>query len=198
MSGDPAGSVTHAFARLRAGDANAASRLWGHFFPRLVGLARHTLAGRPQQVADAEDAAVSAFAAFWHQASDGDFSEVMNRNDLWKLLGTVTVRKAMKQARKEIADRRGGGRVLGEGALALRDGTPTPLDEAVGRLPACDFDLSSAELLETLDEELREIALLRLMGHKNREIADQLGCTERKVERKLNLIRLQWESEFPG
>jgi len=57
--------------------------------------------------------------------------------------------------------------------------------------------LHSEELLDQLDSELREFALLRLLGFRNREIADRLGCTERKVERKLNLIRLKWESVWP-
>jgi hypothetical protein len=59
-----------------------------------------------------------------------------------------------------------------------------------------DFDLHCEELLLMLDEELRTIAMLRLLGHTNRDIARQLGCTERKVERKLNLVRLRWKDEF--
>ena len=40
----------------------------------------------------------------------------------------------------------------------------------------------------------RELEVLRLLGRgaSNREIADQLDCTERKVERKLHLVRLKW------
>ena len=54
-------------------------------------------------------------------------------------------------------------------------------------MPPQDFDLHSAELLDGLDPEVRTIAVVRLLGHTNREIATALGCTERKVERKLNL-----------
>jgi DNA-directed RNA polymerase specialized sigma24 family protein len=47
--------------------------------------------------------------------------------------------------------------------------------------------------LELLDDaELREIALLRLEDHTNREIADRLGCTERSVERRMERIRNRW------
>src|SRR5438270_249482 len=46
--------------------------------------------------------------------------------------------------------------------------------------------------------ELRTIAVRRLVQHTNREIAATLGCTERKVERKLALIRLEWEADWPG
>jgi DNA-directed RNA polymerase specialized sigma24 family protein len=34
------------------------------------------------------------------------------------------------------------------------------------------------------------------LGFRNREIADRLGCTERTVERKLDLIRLKWKSAW--
>lgn len=194
MQDDPTGSVTHFFHQLRAGNAAAADGLWQHFFPRLIALARKSLSGRPQQAADAEDAALSAFASFWQRA--GDFAVVLDRNDLWKLLGTITVRKALKQARREGAEKRGGGRILGEGALTRPDGSSLPLDQAVGGIGTQDFDLHSAELLATLDPELRDIAVFRLAGHSNREIAATLGCTERKVERKLQLIRLQWEADW--
>jgi DNA-directed RNA polymerase specialized sigma24 family protein len=196
-SADFDGSVTRFFGQLRAGDPAAAEQLWVRFFPRLVALARRTLAGRPQRAADADDAAQSAFASFCLRVKAGQF-DVADRADLWNLLGVITARKALKQARREAADRRGGGRVLGEGQLARPDGTPLPLDEAAAAPPADAFDLHCAELLDRLTPELREFAVLRLLGYRNREIADHFGCTERKVERKLNLIRLTWEAEWPG
>ncbi len=189
----PGGSVTLFFDQLRAGSPGAAEALWARFFPRLVALARRALAGRPQRVADADDAAQSAFASFCLRVKAGEFS-LHDRADLWNLLGVITARKARKQVRREAAEKRGGGRVLSEGALTRPDGTPLSLDQAAATRPADDFDLHCAELLDQLDPELREFALLRLLGFRNREIADRFGCTERKVERKLNLIRLKWES----
>lgn len=198
MPEDAGGSVSQLFAKLRAGDNVATAQLWERFLPRLLGVARKTLAGRPQLVADAEDAVQSAFISFWKCASRGDFPERLDRDDLWNLLGVFTVRKARRHARREGALKRGGGKVIGEAALAQTDGTPLRLDEIAGALPASDFDLHSEELLLQLDEELRLFAVLRLFGYRNREIAEQLGCTERKVERKLALIRLVWEGEPAG
>src|SRR5947208_1321429 len=81
----------------------------------------------------------------------------------------------------------GGGRQPGPGP-GRRRGRPDP----PGRVPAPpgrggrpapqEFDLHSAELLDGLDPELRKIAVLRLLGHTNREVAAALGWTERKVE----------------
>ncbi len=50
------------------------------------------------------------------------------------------------------------------------------------------------ERLEGLgDQELQEIAVLKMQGESNAEIADRRGCTLRTVERKLALIRKIWE-----
>jgi DNA-directed RNA polymerase specialized sigma24 family protein len=61
-------------------------------------------------------------------------------------------------------------------------------------MPAHDVDLCCQELIDGLEEPLRPYAVLRLLGYKNREMAAEFGCTERKVERKLQLIRLKWEA----
>lgn len=108
----------------------------------------------------------------------------------------MTVRKALNNLEREHARKRGGGRVRSESSLAGSKGEAFRLDEALGRMPAGEFDLYCEELLETLDEDERAIALFKLMGCTNREVAANCGCTERKVERKLQLIRKTWESEF--
>jgi DNA-directed RNA polymerase specialized sigma24 family protein len=161
-----------------------------------VALARKTLAGRPQRVADADDAVQSAFASFCLRVQAGEY-DVGNRTDLWNLLGVITANKARMQARREAAAKRGGGRVVGEDALARPDGSPLPLDEAA-ILPPTDFDFHCEELLSQLEPELRELAILRLLGYRNREIAEMHDCAERTVERKLNLIRLRWQAAWPA
>src|SRR5579872_5424511 len=95
--GSCSGSVTHFFGQLQRGDPSAAEALCERFFPRLVALARKTLAGRPQRVADADDAAQSAFASFCLRVRTGEY-EVRDRNDLWNLLGVITANKARAQA----------------------------------------------------------------------------------------------------
>lgn len=190
------GSVTQFFGQLRTGSPEAAQALWQRFFPRLLALAQRTLAGRAKRVADADDAVQSAFASFCLRVRAGDY-EIGNREDLWKLLGAMTANKARMQTRRERAEKRGGGRVSGEDALSRDDGSRLPLDEAATSVPTTDFDLHCEELLGQLEPELREFAILRLLGYRNREIAEMYDCTERKVERKLNLIRLRWQAAWP-
>ena len=197
MSVEAEGSVTGVFARFREGDREAADQLWHQYFPRLIALARHTLSGRRQQAADADDAVQSAFVSFWQRAQRNGFSGPLHRDNLWNLLGVITVRKALKHQERERAQKRGGGRVLNEVELAGHDeNRPLPLAEAMSELPAHEFDLFCEELLLMLDDEPRRIALLRLLGHGTAEIAAALDCTERKVQRKINLVRMRWEREF--
>jgi DNA-directed RNA polymerase specialized sigma24 family protein len=53
---------------------------------------------------------------------------------------------------------------------------------------------SLARLLSVLgDEQLRQIALGRMEGYSNAEIAGRLGSAVGTVERRLRLIRLTWQ-----
>ncbi|MBT6155752.1 MAG: sigma-70 family RNA polymerase sigma factor [Planctomycetaceae bacterium] len=189
------GTVTHFYNQLRQGDGDGAEGLWQHFGPRLLGLARKTLADRPKRVTDADDAVQSAFVSFWQRAQRGDFTGDMHRDNLWNLLGTITVRKVLKQQEHEQAQKRGGGRVYSESAAAELGGEPFQLDQALGKLPAQEFDLICEDYLLQLDEGLRAIALLKMMNYKNAEIAEVLECSVSAVERKLKLIRSKWKRE---
>jgi len=45
------------------------------------------------------------------------------------------------------------------------------------------------------DQVLREVALLKLDGYSNEEIAEKLQCGLRTVERRLRTIRAVWAEE---
>jgi len=52
-------------------------------------------------------------------------------------------------------------------------------------------------LLDTLpDAELRQIALWKVEGYTNEEIAARLDCVPRTIERKVSRIRLLWKHEL--
>lgn len=198
MAADSEGTITVFFGQLRAGDRSAAQGLWEYFFPRLLGLARKTLASSSQRVTDADDAVQSAFISFWQSVERGDLTGEIDRDNLWSFLSVITVRKALNYIEKEGAQKRGGGKVHGESsAEAWFKGQRMAfkLDDALGQVPAHDFDLHCEELLLRLDEESRPLAVMRLMGYTHKEIADILDCTERTVRRKIKLIRLTWEQD---
>lgn len=185
------GSVSLLLQNLREGDPQAGLRLWNRYLPRLNALAAKALAGRRLGVADADDAVQSAWISFWQRLESGAFPSELHRDDFWNLLGLMVVRKAGKQLRSERAEKRGAGRIVRESELHA-DEPHNCLEHLASQLHTLDFDLHCEELLQLLDAECQQIALLRLMGHRTIEIAEELGCTERKVQRKLELIRLKW------
>jgi DNA-directed RNA polymerase specialized sigma24 family protein len=199
---ESAGSVTTWIGRLKAGDHAAAQRLWEDYFRRLVGMARARLQGTPRAAADEEDVALSAFDSFCRGAERGQFPQLVDRNDLWRLLVLLTARKAVQLQRHERRQKRGGGRVLGEADLGDADasGDEPALAQVLGPEPTPEFAAQVAEecqrLLGLLDDgPLRELALMKMEGYTNEEIARQLGCGLRSVERKLGRIRTLWASE---
>jgi DNA-directed RNA polymerase specialized sigma24 family protein len=189
------GSVTRWLGPLQAGDPAAAQQLWERYFRRLVGLARARLHGAPRRAADEEDVALSAFDSFCRHAGQGRFPQLADRDSLWRLLVTITARKAAHQVRDECRRKRGGGAAPAGDAEAV-------LAEALSREPDPEFAAGVAEecqrLLDRLgDQDLRAVALLRLEGYSVEEVADMLGCAPRSVKRKLALIRTVWEKETP-
>jgi DNA-directed RNA polymerase specialized sigma24 family protein len=190
------GSVTGWLGQAQAGDVEAAQPLWQRYFGRLVGLAHVKLQGAPRGLADEEDVALSAFDSFYRGVEHGRFPHLNDRDNLWSLLVVITARKAAKLKRDQSRQKRAG---PGQGATSLPGDEPE-LDEVIGREPSPDFAAQVAEecrrLLDALgDEEMRTIALCKMEGYTNGEIAKQLDCAPRTVERKLRLIRGRWEKE---
>ncbi len=192
-------SETYWLDELKAGRLEAAAPLWTKYFCRLQGLARQKLSGSPRRAADEEDVAISAFHSFCRGVQDERFRQLESRSDLWQVLAMITTRKAIRQVERDRAQKRGGGAVRGESIFLKADGEldPSGLAQFIGEGPTPEFQAAADEefsrLLEQLDQPaLREIALLKLDGHTNQEIADRIGRNVRSVERKLNLIRNLW------
>jgi DNA-directed RNA polymerase specialized sigma24 family protein len=45
------------------------------------------------------------------------------------------------------------------------------------------------------DQTLRQVALMKMEGYTNEEIAAQLGCSPRSIARKVQRIRMTWQGE---
>ena len=188
-------------ANAKRGDEAAAARIWDLYAERLLKYARRKLEGMPRRAMDEEDVANSALNSFFVRLQAGGL-DPKDPDELWKLLATFTVRKAIRQRRRHFAAKRGGGHVLGESALStpMRDGgisfgigewvDPKAADEMIGQL----MDTCESRLAD-LDIELRRVALLKLEGYSNEEIADCLDCASRTVERRLARIREKWNDE---
>jgi len=207
MPDDDEGSITGWIAGMRAGDLAAAQPLWEHYFARMVDLARARLrAAGPRgrdAASDEEDAALSAFDSLCAGLARGQFPQLADRDDLWRLLVVITTRKVRAQARRKLRQKRGAGQVQ----LACDVGEPDSDDDllarAVGTEPTPEFAAMVAEeyrrLLDRLgDDVLRKVAILRMEGFTTDAIADQLGCARRTVARQLALIRRVLAADAEG
>ena len=112
------GSVTRWLGALKAGEPTAAQRLWERYFTDLVRRARARLRAASRAAEDEEDVALSAFDSFCTAAARGRFPRLDDRDDLWRVLVTLTERKASALLRRQRRLKRGGGRVAPEADLA--------------------------------------------------------------------------------
>jgi DNA-directed RNA polymerase specialized sigma24 family protein len=162
-------------------------QLLGRYFQRLVQLARARLKGAPGLAGNDEDVALSEFKSLFLGAERDRFPQVADRDDLWRLLALMTVRKAIDLQRRH-----------------KRQEVPTlTVDEVLSREPppelAAEMSDEYQRLLDRLgDTQLRAIALWKVEGYTNEEIAARLGCVVRSVERKLYHIRALWAEDLPA
>ena len=188
------GSVTHWIVQWRLGNAVAAQELWERYYANLVRLAQKRLRGTSMRVADEEDVVQSAFASFCGRMEKGDFPRLHDRDDLWRLLVVITARKAIDCLRRDKALKRGG-------SFAKEQSDPVGIDVEgiVSNEPTPEFAIQTAETLRDLlaylpTQSVRDLALKKMEGFTNEEVAAELGCSLRTVERRLKLIRSLWES----
>jgi DNA-directed RNA polymerase specialized sigma24 family protein len=191
-------SVTRLIERLKNKDSQAPREIWQRFFERLLPLARARLQALPDRTVDEEDILVSVFDRFFRAAREERFAQLNDRDDLWQILLMLTDRGVAQQYRRSQAQKRGGGDVRLLGDLAEADSRPcdTPDQEPGPEFVAAFNDHLSRALARLSDERTREVALLKLEGYENREIAQRLEISLSSVERKLRVIRQSWREEF--
>jgi RNA polymerase sigma factor (sigma-70 family) len=197
------GSITLLVQQLRSSDPAArnaaAQQIWQRHLPRLLDLACKRLDQRLRRREDEHDILQSMYASFCLRLKRGDFT-LDSRADLLRLLVTMTLNKTRSAAARHGSQRRDYRRDGGSGgddslaqeeALArMEDSAPTP-EEAV------ELTEELQRRLASLPEPLRQIALWKLEGYTNEEIAEpgRLNSTIRTVERKVKLIREIWEGQ---
>jgi DNA-directed RNA polymerase specialized sigma24 family protein len=198
------GSVTHWIERLKAGDPDAAQKLWERYWSRLVGLAQRKVGRTGHCAVGAEDVALDALYSVCRGAAQGRFPLLSDRNNLWALLIVLTSRKAVDQIKHERRLKRGGGAVRGESVFFNPQdpaGSAIGFDLLRGREPTASFTAEVAEEFERLlgllgEGDLRSVALWKMEGYTNKEIAAKLECVATTVERKLQKIRHIWQNEI--
>ena len=196
-----AGDVTDWMGGLAHGDEQAAQRIWERYHEQLVRLARRRLGEASRGMSDEEDVMLIAFNSFCEGVAKGRFPRFDDRNDLWRILITITARKARAQVRGQKAIKHGGKMKRhpvdhGDADFSEAQGTVRPISEE----PTPWFAAQAAEQCQRLmdclhDDALRRVAQAKLECYTNEEIAERLGCAIRTVKRCLSRIRNTWLRE---
>lgn len=195
------GSVSHWISALKDGDQAAAQPLWERYYRQLVALARKKLGAARRPVADEEDVVQNAFHSFFRAVGEGRFPQLDDRDSLWRLLVVITANKAIRQLAHENRLKRGGGTSGSPmGIYSKGSENDAALVQFVGAEPTPAFAAQVAEeyrrLLDLLgDDSLRQVAVWKMEGHGNDEIAQLLACSRRTIARKLEAIRILWSEE---
>jgi DNA-directed RNA polymerase specialized sigma24 family protein len=183
-------SVLHLIGGLKRADEQAVAGLWRRYFGRLVRLARRNRGETPRAVADEEDVALTAFKTLCRRAIRGEFAELRDREDLWRLLVAITRRKAAAAIRGASRQKRSmaGWKQSPIEVITAADPSPATLamlneerEQMIARLP---------------NDACRQVALCKLEGYTDAEIASRLQVTDRTVRRKMHLIRAVWQDKL--
>jgi RNA polymerase sigma factor (sigma-70 family) len=180
-------SVTLLIRAMQDDRASAVGPLLAVYFDRLVGLARQRLQNLPGMASHDEDVALRSFYSVYRRIRDPERPlQLAGRDDLWRLLATRTISRAIDLIRRH----RQGEVPYGDDVQHLLAREPTP-EEAAEMADEC------RRLLDLLTEpELRQVALWKVEGFTNEEIAAKLDCVPRTIERKVARIRLLWKHEL--
>lgn len=187
--------------QLESGQSAAAQPLWEHFCQKLIQLAGQKLSSKLRRSYDEEDAALSAFHSLCRVISERRQTDLGDRDNLWRLLVTITERKVTARLRHEIRSKRDIRRTVGESCFTASDEGSGGIASLPDREPTPEFaaefaDLCGAMLDALGDETLRQVAQLRLKNYDPDEIAKSLNLSRRTVERKLLIIRGRWEKRL--
>lgn len=192
MDIDP-GSVTLWLNKLKKGDRGAAEAIWNRYYPRVLQIASSNLDRRRDRAIEGEDIAQSTFRNVFLAFSNGNLSELGNRDDLWRLLFVSTLNRLRRHHRDSITNKRNPGSKMLDSDLN---------ESLVSRLESPSAKAELADLIEHLmtnldridgSGELRNIALLQLEERSANEIAKILRRRKIHVLQRIRLIKLLCE-----
>jgi RNA polymerase sigma factor (sigma-70 family) len=157
------------------------------YIDRLVQLARKRLQNLPGLGGYEEDVALRSFHSVYRRLRDPVRPlNLAGRDDLWRLLATRTISRAIDLIRRHRPAEGSGAKDVKQ--LLTREPTPREAAEAADEC---------RRLLDALPEpELRQIALWKVEAYTNEEIAARLDCVPRTIARKVNRIRHLWQREL--
>ncbi len=179
-------------ARLRSGDPEAFRLIDELYARRLMGLARKRLPRKISAKVDAADVVQSVLRTFFHRVTRGEFPNLSDPESCWRVLATITRRKCGRQAIHYLADRRSVG----------REEAPSSAWEALAQGPSVEAAVVLIETIEQLAQQFEphqvQMFGLLLDGHTPGQIAEEVGCSKRTVERFRDRLQKRLHEQLEG
>ncbi|MCA9187027.1 MAG: sigma-70 family RNA polymerase sigma factor [Pirellulaceae bacterium] len=181
---------------IRHGDPAAIQVLCDRYYELLANVARQKFGGFPLRVTDEYAVANGVFQEIYERAVRGDLEEIADRQELMALLVRLTKDRVIDEMRRQMADKRGGGRTRGDSVFVSpqHDGGHAGFDNFRATIDSPSAREIVRENLKQIldrlpDETCRSVLLLRCEGYTNADIADLLDVSVATVERKRRRIR---------
>src|SRR5262249_7114528 len=119
-----------------------------------------------------------------------------DRRGLLRILSVLTKQKLREAYRYEHRQRRDSRRTRRDADISSPESACSSAQETVASTPPVDLGVGFVDLLTQLLGQLSErqqaVALRKLDGLSSREIAEELQCSQRTVERQISEIRDRW------
>jgi len=201
------GSVSVLISKVKEGDEDAVRELWNRYSGALIRSAQSRLGKQNAAKLDSEDLAQSVFYAIYRGAVEDKFDRLHDRAGFWTLVLAITRRKAVDRLRRVTAKKRGGSHGLRTNQRQQDASGISLVDEIISPELDPQLQVECDDLLEFLQRKLEledpsgmltRISVARLAGLTVKQIAKEVGRTERTIERKLNLVRTIWTETYNG
>ena len=174
-------SISHWIDQAKEGDSVAAHQLWHHYYERLIRAARQNLRGQNRGMADEEDIVASVLESFYRAAENGRFPDLSGRDDLWRLLLTMSARKIVDKCRHDRRQRRGAGAKLH--SIEQGGGEGEAIIQVIGNEPTPEMVLMMTESVEQL------LAHLGVGQLRELAVGKDGGVFQRRTRRSLPVLR---------
>jgi DNA-directed RNA polymerase specialized sigma24 family protein len=174
--------------------------LWEDFYPRLRAVVAGRVRSMQRCVASESEIALSAFNSFVQGIKEGKFTSMVDRDEMWRLVRTIAIRKANDTRKWLRAQKRGGAlAIIGQADFSDAESGPRGIDAATSHTedPSATVEASDFfnNLLERLpDDRHRDVVLLKLQGASVVTIAECMNTTTRTVQRLLKKVEEAWRS----
>jgi RNA polymerase sigma-70 factor (ECF subfamily) len=188
-------SIDDLVAQLRAGDNDAARKIFDEYAKRLIGLAQTRLSGPVRRRVDAEDVVQSVFKSFFVRLTKGEF-DLESKDNIWSLLVVITLRKCGHKIRDMFRQRKDVRREI-DPQKEADDSISSWQALAPGPTPAQAVMLT--EIIERILAELkpreRQIVELHLQGCDITDIQSQVQRSAYTIRDVLKRVRRSLEAE---